>query len=140
MTLFDETSEFGGRVLRRLHEEEIIWLTTLGRDGTPQPSPVWFMWDGETILIYSKPNAPKIANIARTSKVALHFNTDPDGNNVVVLIGTAVIDDHTPPALHVPAYVAKYAEGIARLDMDNDGFAAEYSQAIRVTPHKVRGF
>lgn len=38
----DRSSEFGARVLRRLEEDEIIWLTTGGKDGAPQPNPVWF--------------------------------------------------------------------------------------------------
>ena len=52
----DTTSEFGKRVMKRLDEETTAWLTTIGADGTPQPRPIWFLWDGETILIYSQPN------------------------------------------------------------------------------------
>ena len=47
----DPSTEFGARVERRLPDERIIWLTTVGPDNTPQPSPVWFFWDGETFLI-----------------------------------------------------------------------------------------
>ncbi len=38
----ERSSEFGARVLRRLEEEQIIWLTTGGKDGAPQPNPVRF--------------------------------------------------------------------------------------------------
>ena len=74
--MIDTTSEFGTRVAQRLQQEGIIWLTTVRGDGTPQPSPVWFLWDGETFLIYSQPGAPKVRNIARSPKVALHLNGD----------------------------------------------------------------
>ena len=55
----DLNTEFGARVERRLREEIVIWLTTVRTDLTPQPSLVWFLWDAETMLIYSKPNTPK---------------------------------------------------------------------------------
>ena len=37
---------YGERVRRRLTGEMTIWLTTVGRDGTPQPNPAGFGWDG----------------------------------------------------------------------------------------------
>ena len=36
----------GGRVRRRLTGQMTIWLTTDGRDGTPQPNPAGFGGDG----------------------------------------------------------------------------------------------
>lgn len=33
------------RVQKRLREEEIAWITTVRRDGQPQPVPVWFLWE-----------------------------------------------------------------------------------------------
>ena len=36
----------GERVRRRLTGEMTIWLTTVGRDGTPQPNLVGLLWDG----------------------------------------------------------------------------------------------
>jgi hypothetical protein len=37
---------YGERVRRRLTGEMTIWLTTVGRDGTPQLNPAGFGWDG----------------------------------------------------------------------------------------------
>ena len=37
---------YGERGRRRLTGEMTIWLTTAGRDGTPQPDPAGFGWDG----------------------------------------------------------------------------------------------
>ena len=54
----DTTTDFGRRVERRLRDEYLVWLTTVRADGLPQPSPVWFLWDGETVLIYSQPGKP----------------------------------------------------------------------------------
>jgi hypothetical protein len=44
--MLDPDSELGAAIDRRLREEQIIWLTTIGPDRVPQPSPVRFLWDG----------------------------------------------------------------------------------------------
>ncbi|MHB8646294.1 MAG: TIGR03667 family PPOX class F420-dependent oxidoreductase [Thermomicrobiales bacterium] len=135
----DTTTEYGKRVERRLREETIIWLTTVRRDGTPQPAPVWFLWDGETVLMYSHPNQQKQRNIEHSPKVALNFDGDGRGGNIIVLTGEARIVTDAPPATDLPAYIAKYAEPIARIGMTPESFAAAYSLAIRITPTDVRG-
>jgi PPOX class probable F420-dependent enzyme len=139
MLNIDTNTEFGARVERRLAEDTIIWLTTVRPNGTPEPSPVWFLWDGETALIYSRPNMQKLRNIAANPNVALSFNTTSDGGDVIVFSGTAVIDERAPSADQLPAYVAKYAEAIKDINMTPEYFAKGYSVAVRVTPTKVRG-
>ena len=94
----DTSSEFGARVARRLNDEPIGWLTTAAADGTPQPSPIWFLWDGETALIYSQPNTPKLRHIAANPRVSLHLDGDGRGGDIVILTGEARIDTSTPPA------------------------------------------
>jgi len=42
-----------------------IWLTTVRSDGTPEPNPVLFFWDGSTFLIYGKRGSRKLDHIAR---------------------------------------------------------------------------
>ena len=138
--MVDFTGEFGQRAAARLQQDEIIWLTTVGRDGTPQPSPVWFLWEDDTVTIFSKPNAPKIANIRRGGQVALHFNTDAGGDNVVVLTGQAQVADESAADVVSEAYLSKYAEGIKNLGMSAEQMTTEYSAVIRFTPAKLRGF
>lgn len=135
----DLTTDFGKRVERRLREETIVWLTTVRRDGTPQPTPVWFLWDGETILMYSRPNQQKERNIAHSPKVSLNLDGDGHGGDIVVLTGDAQIVANAPPATDVPIYIEKYAEPIKRIGMTPETFAAAYSVAIRITPTDVRG-
>ena len=140
MLQIDANSEFGARVARRLASEPIIWLTTVGADLTAQPVPVWFWWDGQTALIYSKQGTPKLRNIARSPRVALHFNNNDDGGDIVVFAGTAQIDQGAPALSEVAAYIEKYAARIARMGQTAAYFAQEYSVAIHVTPTGLRGF
>lgn len=136
----DRSSEFGARVLRRLEAEEIVWLTTGGKDGAPQPNPVWFIWAGEQFLILSQPDK-KIGNIERRNKVSLNFNSDQYGSDVVVFTGEAALGQTTdlPDDLKA-AYAAKYERGMTSLGMDADTFMAAYARLITVTPTTLRGF
>jgi PPOX class probable F420-dependent enzyme len=135
----DTSSEFGARVARRLNDEPIGWLTTTAADGTPQPSPIWFLWDGETALIYSQPNTPKLRHIATNPRVSLNLDGDGQGGNIIILTGEARVDGATPPANQQQAYLAKYSNGIQRIGMTPESFAQAYSVPIRFTPSKVRG-
>jgi PPOX class probable F420-dependent enzyme len=135
--MLDVNTPNGHRADSRLREEAVIWLTTVNGAGQPQSSPVWFLWDGSSILIYSRPNQ-KVQNIARHPRVSLHLNDNGRGGDIVSIEGSGEVDASAPPAHKLPAYLEKYAEGIQRIGMDPEGFAAAYSQAIRVTPRRIR--
>ena len=135
----DTTTDFGKRVERRLRDEQIAWLTTVRQDGTPQPTPVWFLWDGQTVLIYSQPNQQKLRNIRHNPTVSLNLDGDGHGGDIIVLTGTAAIEEGGAPANTVADYVAKYGEGIKRIGMSPEKMAQTYSIGIRITPTDLRG-
>jgi PPOX class probable F420-dependent enzyme len=133
---------FGRRVRRRLKREKVIWLTTVGRKGTPQPRPVWFVWEERkgTLLLFSQRGTRKLEHLKRNRRVAVQFNTDPDGDDVVVFTGEARIDRRHRPAHRVPNYVRKYKAGIRNLGMTPEAFAEEYPVPIRVRLLRLRGW
>lgn len=139
MLRIDATTEFGARALRRLREDEVAWLTTVDERGAPLPSPIWFLWDGETILIYSQPDKPKLRNIASRPQVSLNLDSGVDGENIVILTGAARIDTDAPPLTEISAYVEKYRSGIQRLGITPEGMAQEFNVPIRFTPERLRG-
>jgi PPOX class probable F420-dependent enzyme len=136
---FDTSTEFGARAARRLREEIIAWLVTVSPSGTPQPVPVWFLWDGDdSILIYSQPDTPKLRAIDANPRVAFHLDSDGRGGNIVVLTGEAVRSDD-PPGSELPEYVEKYLPRIEELGWSPDSFAADYSVPLRITGLRLRG-
>lgn len=139
--MVDLSSNFGQAVKRHLEQQYVVWLTTVDSKGTPQPRPVWFLWQDDSFLIFSQPKAHKIAHIEKHPRVALHFNTDETGDkHVIVFTGQAAIDPTVPPAHEIPTYLEKYGEGIAGLDMTPEEFSREYSTAIKIHPAEVRGW
>jgi PPOX class probable F420-dependent enzyme len=126
-------------IARRLKEELVIWLTTVSGDGTPQPNPVWFYWDGSGFLIYTRPSSAKLKNIARNPRVSLNFEgAEALGGDVVVFTGEAKIEKSLP-APH-PGYVAKYEATAAEWVRTPEDLYAEYSITLRVIPTKLRVF
>lgn len=139
--MIDLSTTFGQTVKRQLQAQYVIWLTTVDSNLMPQPRPVWFIWENDSFLIFSKPNAHKVSHIEKNPRVALHFNTDETGDQyVIIFAGEASFDLDGPPAHEVPAYLAKYESGIIALDMTPEGFSEEYSRAIRIKPTNVRGW
>ncbi len=139
--LVDTRTPFGKVAERMLRTERIVWLTTVSADGTPQPNAVWFIWDGDTAVMYSIPNQAKLKNIARNPNVALNLDSKKHGDSIVILTGTAAVETNAPPLNKNRAYMAKYRTEIARLKLGTPAkMASEYSVAVRITPKKLRGF
>ncbi|MEV0790127.1 TIGR03667 family PPOX class F420-dependent oxidoreductase [Kribbella sp. NPDC050459] len=140
MFTIDTSTGFGQRIAQQLGDERVIWLTTVAPSGTPAPTPVWFLWHDDELLISSQPGTAKLRNIAAHPQVAVHFNATHTGGAVGVISGTAVIDAEPIGGAALAAYNAKYAADIAGLGMTPDQFHQDYSVLVRITPGKLRGF
>ena len=135
----EPSTPFGERVERRLRDEMVIWLSTVGADGTPQPNPVWFLWDGETFLVYNRTEAKRLPHIRRNPRVSLNFDGDGQGGDIIVIVGEARLATQDPPADQNPAYTDKYGDFIGQRYRTPENFAAQYTVAVRIRPTKVRG-
>jgi PPOX class probable F420-dependent enzyme len=116
------------------------WLTTVTETGQPQSSVVWFLRDGDDLLVYSKPDATKMRNISANEKVAFNLRTDEMGDSMTTFEGTAsMVDSPIPPHQH-PAYFAKYQDQIKRLGWTPEQFSDDYSALIRVRINRIRSW
>jgi PPOX class probable F420-dependent enzyme len=139
MLIIDKTSIFGARALQRLQDETLVWLTTVAKDGTPFPKPVWFFWDGETVLIYSQPNALAVKHTGRSPRVSLNFNTASGAGGMISLTGAATVSEALANG-HSEAFLAKYADQIPVLrEHYGEDFTTLYTVLIRVNPDRLMG-
>jgi len=138
--LIDISTEFGQRAARHLAEDPVVWLTTVGAGGAPAPNPVWFLWDGGSVVdTFNLPGSARVQHVQANPRVSLNFAGNGQGGDIVVLAGVASLVPDAPGADAVPQYLEKYAPHMARLGYDPAGFAAKYSQAIRITLTRLRG-
>ncbi|MEO7910668.1 MAG: TIGR03667 family PPOX class F420-dependent oxidoreductase [Roseiflexaceae bacterium] len=138
--MFDLTDSEGAHIDRRLRDEPIIWLSSVRPDGRPHLVPIWFWWDGTTILIFSKPAAQKVRNLRHNPQVMLALDSADEGEDIVLLEGRAELLGDDAPQSTLPEYAEKYAALMTRIGMAADWHAAEYNQAIRVTVARLVRF
>lgn len=126
--------------LLRRADDHIAWLTTVTRTGKPAPRPVWFVFDGETFFVFSQPGTRKLEHIEANPAVTLHFNSDAEGGDVLVLSGSARVVEGPQRPSTTPGYLDKYERSYPAIGHDTDSFDASYSVPIRITPSRGWGF
>jgi PPOX class probable F420-dependent enzyme len=120
-----------------LRDESIAWLTTIDAHGVAQPNPVWFLWEGGSILVYNLPYARRLIHIRRRPQVTFHLDTHGQDGDAVVIVGTAEVVAAEPSADQQTAFLRKYRD---RMDMSPKEWARRFPVAIRIRPVQFRGF
>ncbi len=136
----DTSTEFGARVERRLGEEQIGWFTTVRSDGMPQPIPVWFHWDGERVVAFSKPHARKVDNLRDQPSVMLAVGTPGPEFEVELIEAHAELPNEPATAVMPEGFGAKYRELLHRAGLTVQRFAEVYSQPIVLRPTRFLGY
>jgi PPOX class probable F420-dependent enzyme len=137
----DSSTAFGERVRRRLRDEQVIWIATVGEDGTPQPNPVGFLFqDDSSILIYNMASARRLSHVVSRPQVALHFDGDGAGGDIVVFTGTACRADDIPPPHENGAFLAKYGDSLRRVSDSAEEFGKKFPVPLRIEITQTRGF
>jgi PPOX class probable F420-dependent enzyme len=124
------------QIEKHLTDDQIVWLTTVTPSGRPAPRPVWFLWNGSDIVIYSQPGTAKLRHIADNSHVSLNFNSTAGGGEVVVISGEAEVVKDAPLPSGVPGLLDKYREMIAAMGHSPEWYDA-YNVAIKVLPART---
>ena len=132
----DQTKPNNAHVEQRLREEPIVWFTTVRPDGRPHTVSVWFLWDGETFLIFSQSGNLKIRNLQRNPHITLALDGTKQGGDVVTVEGEAELLSEPSRNILVPAFGEKYASMIKTMGVDTEGLVEDYSQPIRIKPTK----
>jgi PPOX class probable F420-dependent enzyme len=136
----DAPTVASARILRFLEQEPIVWLSTVRPDGNPHLVPIWFSWDGEALLIFSKPDAQKVRNLRSRPTVMLALGDAEADFDIGLLKGTAELLDAPAREVLTPEHLAKYAAQMAAVGLDAETYAATYSQVIRIVPEGFLGW
>jgi PPOX class probable F420-dependent enzyme len=122
------------RIERMLRSQRVIWLSTASADGTPHLVPIWFSWDGETVLVASKPGAKKVRNLRANPTAMLALGEPDEDFDVGMFEGAAELLDRPAAAVLPAGHLAKYRDQMAAIGLTPAEFLATYSQVIRIRP------
>lgn len=109
-------------------------LTTLFADGSPQSTPVWFLFDGDDVLFSTTAGKQKLRNIARDSRASFAVYNPADDMNYVEVRGTITVSED-PTANTRDSIVQKHGY------TDGSSFDPPGTQrfTLRLSPTKVTG-
>lgn len=134
--MLDLANDYHVHIGRRLRTEPIIWLATANM--VPHLVPMWFLWDGEGVTLFSLPSTQKLRNLAANPNVSLALDAADQGYDIVILHGRAALIDDPRVSGLMPAFVEKYASIPRRWPPTE--WAKRFSQAIRVVPTHLIGW
>ena len=130
--------ELTEQIERHLIGEQIVWLTTVTPTGWPAPKPVWFVWDGTAVTVYSQNGGAKLRHIEASDKVSLHFDSGPGGGDIVVVFGRARRVPDAPPPSKFPGLLDKYLPAMQAMNQTAQWYDDNYGTAIRIVPERAR--
>lgn len=123
---------------RRIAEDRVVWLTTVTDSGVPAPNPVWFVPDGEDLVVFTSPTSRRVHNLAKRPVASLHFNSDAHGGDVVVITADVEVTHGQRPSAF-PGYLAKYEGDIlGALATTVEAIDETYNTQLRFRPRKIR--
>ena len=128
------TTVAAARIQGFLESEPVVWLSTVRPDGGPHLVPIWFWWDGEALLVFSKPGAQKVRNLRAHPSVMLALGDAEDDFDVGLMRGRAELLDRPTAEVLPAAHLDKYADKLASIRLGAEEYAATYSQVIRIVP------
>ena len=111
----EPTTVAATRIQGFLEREPVVWLSTVRPDGAPHLVPIWFWWDGEALLVFSKPGAQKVRNLRAHPSVMLALGDAEDDFDVGLMRGRAEILDQPTRDVMPAAHLAKYAGRMATM-------------------------
>lgn len=118
----------------RLARDLIVWISSTRPDGRPHLVPVWFLWQGGDLLMFSKPDQ-KVRNLRAHPAVMFALDNTDDGEDVALIEGVATLlpaGEVTPESLST--YAEKYHGKLTEMGWTPASMAQSYTQAIRITP------
>lgn len=123
-----------------LRRDSVVWLSSIQTDGRPHLVPLWFVWDGERIVAFSKPRARKIDNLRGNPRVMVAVGTPGPDFGVELIEASAELPDQPAIDLMPSGFGPKYRELLRRAGLSVQRFAEVYSQPIILRPTRFLGY
>ena len=105
-------------------EDNLVFIATLMKDGSPQLSPVWANFEDEHILVNTAEGRLKHKNVLRDSRVAVSVVAKDNPLEMTTVRGKVVE--------MIPDYEYKHADRLTRLYMGRDRYPFKREDEKRI--------
>jgi PPOX class probable F420-dependent enzyme len=123
-----------------LRTDAVVWLSSVQGNGNPHVVPVWFHWDGERIVAFSKPHARKVDNLRQHPRVMLAVGTPGPDFEVELIEAHAELPEAPAEQLVPTGFGAKYRDLLHRAGLTLQRYTEVYSQPIVLRPTRFLGY
>lgn len=123
-----------------LEEPRFAVLATVNADGSPQQTVMWYLLEGEDIVMNTARGRKKDRNLVRDARVSICVE---DGYRYVALAGPVSLDDdHATSQEDIRRLAVRYhgEEEAARMVADDFGNQSRVTIRMRIASADVRGF
>ena len=120
---------------KNLSEAVIVRFSTIGLDGYPHSVPVWFLLDGDDLIIFAGRNTQKVRNIRANPKGSISIGGDPVGSPCYLIEGD--ISEEDDPDHAITARITYHYEGKAKGDEWLELWKDDDHVILRLRPKRV---
>ena len=118
-----------------LSQPVIVRLTTIRPDGYPHTVPVWFMLDGEELVLFSLRDNRKVRNVLANPKGCIAIGGDPVGSPCYLVDGDLVVEDD--PDHRMAARITYHYETPEKAQEDLQSWQNEHFVVLRLKPKRI---
>ena len=129
------TAKLSERARAFLQERRFAVLGTINKDGSPQLTTMWYLLEGDTIVMNTKAGRTKERNMRRDPRISVCV---ADGYDYVTITGRAEMIDDPQIAQHDIFRLATRYDGIesAKQQME-EKFSKETRVSLRLKPEQI---
>ena len=126
---------FEPRLAALLDQPMIVRVSTISPDGYPHTVPVWFLLEGESLILFTGREARKARNARSNPKGAIAIGGDPVDSPCYLMQGTFTIEDD--PDHSVTARITYHYEPPDKAAHWLADWKDDNHVILRLTPHRV---
>ncbi len=112
-----------------LRSRAVAFVSTIGRSGAPQITPLWFLWDGDRVRISLVEGRQKLRNLRRDPRIAVAI-ADPARPTFYLELRGSVSELVPDPGLELERAIAEKYTG-SWVDVEPPG-TARYATSVVV--------
>ena len=112
-------------------------LATVRSDGRPHVAPIWFDFDGETLVFTTWYESVKASNLRRDNRLSLCIDDETPPFSYVIVEGTAEISADPDALAYWATRIAGRYMGADQAEAYGQRNSVEGELLVRVTPTKI---